>query len=104
LTYRSFFCGENLVAVASIVRWARFDLKWAWSENFCARFARIHIFSPPNLQYLPTPMGLSKRIVDLQCLLQGSELPETQQTIPKQSLSIETNCLHYSDCSEALEL
>ena len=33
LTYRSFFCGENLVyivAVASIVqKWARFDLKWA---------------------------------------------------------------------------
>jgi len=29
LTYRSFFCGENLVAVASIVqKWARFDLKF----------------------------------------------------------------------------
>jgi len=42
LTYRSFFCGENLVAVASIVhKWARFDLKWAWSEIFRAR-------SPPT--------------------------------------------------------
>jgi len=49
LTYRSFFSGENLVAVASIVqKWARFDLKWAWSEIFRARFARNCIFSPPT--------------------------------------------------------
>jgi len=35
MTYHSFFCGENLVAVASIVqKWAQFDLKWAWSEIF----------------------------------------------------------------------
>jgi len=57
LTYRLFFCGENLVAVGSIVqKWAWFDLKWAWSEIFRVR---NHIFSPPNLQYLPTPMQIS---------------------------------------------
>ena len=33
------------------------DLKWVWSEIFRARFAHNHIFSPPNLQYLPTPMA-----------------------------------------------
>jgi len=47
LTYRSFLCGENLVAVASIVqKWARFDLKWAWSEFFFAR--AIISLAPPT--------------------------------------------------------
>jgi len=46
LTYRSFSCGENLVALASIVhKWAQFDLKWAWSENFRTRFVRANIIS-----------------------------------------------------------
>ena len=49
LTVRS-FVEKNLVAVASIVqKWAQFDLKWAWSEIFCARFARANVsLAPPT--------------------------------------------------------
>jgi len=40
-----------------VQKWARFDLKWVWSENFCVlRVRAIISLAPPNLQYLPTPM------------------------------------------------
>ena len=60
MTYCSFFHWETpgctVIAILMVQKWAWFDPKWAWSNIVYARYAHDCMFSPPNLQYLPTPM------------------------------------------------
>ena len=43
-------------------KWAWFDTKWAWSQKF-VRASRAIVYSPPNLQHLPTPMKDQEKVI-----------------------------------------
>ena len=71
-----FFHRENCDSSLNRAKWVWFDTKWAWSENFHARFACNRIFSPPTFNiflylyalYMFTPLLLYTLFLLLLCV------------------------------------